>query len=891
MSLVYAPSALCFAPETTEVVLVGVGPFVRIFEGSRVSAEHKLFESSQRICGISVYGQCYMMFAEDTVKIVTFSESFSELSINSVATFEDWIVTIKPTSNTSFLAILRHGQFATFSDGVKTVTEPQTWKVATSGFIESNNEFLVGDSFGNITLTRNGTIIECHSSWGTVFGIDYKAESGEILCAYEYRTCAAWKVHDTVIENLWAESDHPSRVWGCKFLPSGPISWGEDGCVHVHDGSKRVLHLHRTKNITALASRGNEVVTGGQNAILRKLVITAPNDEVLRFELCPKPGKKEPKPPMMPLATAVLGDGTAVVGTEGGVILSLPSKEAIFEGHDGVFGWFLLVAADDLVIAASRSRHHVIRSSRRVTCFPFGGNYSAVSLAINRNFAAVIYSDNMLRIYTHDGEQKQEFALSEFTFQKPPIALTVHRDLPILAIGSHGTVIVILELDEDFSVKNKWILTSASNDGFQSLAFSQDYLFCAGRSDGMVTIFGKCGGEWMLSSCWRISNQCKSTVHIQTRDDNEAVVSVLLKEAIGIWDIATQTMMAKFDFAGQRGRLSIGVGCDSYSAVWLDHSVVCMKHDVKCIPPSYIGTRFHGLRGLCAVKVSNDVIVTGGCDRDVRVWKVVEGQIQGLGEVQAVDSGTHAVCFNPVDRLLFTGGSKEFLFVWRMDLETGRLFRQNVFTVGNGDKSWQLRITSLAVNEDNLLYVGLSDASIGIHRYNKETKEIEFIEKKQLLGVPVSGVFLDGVFAFATTVGDCYMFGRVNGVAKIRRCGVHCIRLFTHQSKIYSASSGDDGSVCISELAESGVFEKIVVETSHVGGIRALAVETTEETVKVLTFSYDQVAELNTLKPGIAEFEQIGCRNFDITVPDGEAVEFVPGGFVAFGNGIQFIHF
>ena len=890
MSLVYAPSALCFAPVSTDIVLAGVGPFIRVFDGTNVIAEHKLFGNSQRICGIHTHDDAFMVFSENVVKIVRFSESFAEVSVLHTCVFDDWVVTIKPTSLSSFLAILRHGQFCQFCDGRTTGADPQTWKVATSGFIESESEFIIGDSFGNITLNKNGRVFECHSNWGTVFAIDYKADCGEILCAYEYRTCAGWKVRENgEIEQMWADSDHPSRVWGCKFLPVGPISWGEDGCIHVHDGSKRVLHVHRTKNVTALVASGNVVVTGGQNAILRRLVIDPFDNEILRYELCAKPEKKGPKPAMMPLSVAVLADGTGVVGTEGGSILSLPSNQPVFEGGEGISGWFLLAASGNLVIGASRSRHHFIKNGNRVTCFPFGGNYAAVSLAINSELAAAIYSDNVLRLFTHEGELKRELALSECTFQKPPIALALHKELPVVAIGSHGTIIAILEFGDDFSLKNKWILTSGSNDGFQSLAFSKENLFCAGRSDGMVTIFGKCNGEWMISSCWRIANQCKSTVHVQAFGADTAIVSVLLKGAIGIWDISTQTLITRFDFDGQRGRLAITVGGDWFSSLWIDHSTVYMRHCMKCIPPCSIGTKFHGLRGLCATKVSENIIVTGACDRDVRVWRVNEGKIECLDEVQAVDSGTHAVCFNPVDQLLFTGGSKEFLFVWKMDMETGRLFRQNVFTVGNGDKSWQLRITSLAVSEENVLFIGLSDASIRVYRYLKETREIEFVEKKQLLGVPVSGAFLNGLFAFATTVGDCYMFGRVNGVAKMHKCGTHCIRLFTLQDKVYSAASGDDGTVCISELDQSGAFEKIVLETSHTGGIRALAVDTSENELKVLTYSYDQNAELNVLKPEMVDFVPVNTMNFDITVPDGEAVEFVSGGFVAYGNGIQFM--
>jgi hypothetical protein len=44
------------------------------------------------------------------------------------------------------------------------------------------------------------------------------------------------------------------------------------------------------------------------------------------------------------------------------------------------------------------------------------------------------------------------------------------------------------------------------------------------------------------------------------------------------------------------------------------------------------------MRGLSGDKMSEELIVTGSCDRDVRVWKISDEMIECVDEVKGVDS-------------------------------------------------------------------------------------------------------------------------------------------------------------------------------------------------------------------------------------------------------------
>jgi hypothetical protein len=87
---------------------------------------------------------------------------------------------------------------------------------------------------------------------------------------------------------------------------------------------------------------------------------------------------------------------------------------------------------------------------------------------------------------------------------------------------------------------------SASNDGFQGIAFPENFLDCANRLNGQVSIFAKFTTDWILKSAWQIPTQAKTAIHLQAGPHNTAVISSLIGQSIGIWDLATQTALVTF---------------------------------------------------------------------------------------------------------------------------------------------------------------------------------------------------------------------------------------------------------------------------------------------------------------------------------------------------------
>jgi hypothetical protein len=170
--------------------------------------------------------------------------------------------------------------------------------------VYSRRSFLSdGQSFWDDFDRWRSDYFEGKSSFGAVFSLDFNAARSEILSAHEFHVRARC-TGDT------------SRVWDCLFLPHSPVSFGEDSCLHIHDGTNRVLHLHRAKNITA---NGNEIVTAGQNGIVRRLIVSADAPVI-----CERPNKKGEKASLTPMSITVLHDGRAIVETAGGVILVFP---------------------------------------------------------------------------------------------------------------------------------------------------------------------------------------------------------------------------------------------------------------------------------------------------------------------------------------------------------------------------------------------------------------------------------------------------------------------------------------------------------------------------------------------------------------------------------------
>jgi WD40 repeat protein len=663
------------------------------------------------------------------------------------------------------------------------------------------------------------------------------------------------------------------------------VSFGEDGSIHVHDGTARVLHLHRSKNITAYAARGNEIITAGQNGIFRRLSIGPEVPQIQEFVLCEQRRKKEVKPPRAPRSVTVLEDGHAVIGVAGGFLIALPEDREIFRSDNDIGAIYHVVSHGNWYFAASANHWlivgHGIDFARH---FLYAETVTVISLALNAELLAVVCSDNSLRVLNHDGVEQTVLPLSDF-FMKPPVSLTVHPSAPTVAIGGHSSRICIAEFGPGFATRETAVLAAASSDGFQGLAFRDDFLYCASRSDGAVSIFSQRDGNWVLKSSWQIPAQAKTTVHLQIGPHNNALISSLIGDSVGIWDVATQTVLVTFPINVPRGQIAIYASDGRFSAAWIDKtSKVSVIHRGPSLRSYFIGVPFHGLRGLSGSKVSDSLIVTGSCDRDVRVWRISDGTVSCVDEVQGTDSGTHAVCVT--GDLVFTGGSRGMVYVWR--ITGGFLYRLHVSTLSDAKSKCKVRITAMAVSPALRLLVALSDGTLRFYDYVLNDDSLQLIETTNSVGVGISAAFANGIFAVATSRGECHFFGEISGSSSLHACGVHCVRLFEYNSVVYAASGADDGAVGICRLHASGAFPVMSIKRGHIGGVKSVAVDVTGGVCRVCSFSYDQEIRLSVVDPGAGRV--LETRELSASVPEGEFVEFVHGGVLAFGAGIQFLH-
>lgn len=946
MSLIYGPSAIAFSNISPDYYYVGVGPYIRIYKNDVLIFEHFIFPITTRIVGIAECDKYVITYASNILKILTFSSDFSSYTILMSEEFEDYVLAASideiqnPEGKISLTVILHHGQLCRVSEKIS-VSQPKVWKIVTSAYIVNRNMIISGDSFGCISIlqTDSGTEINKETEYGTVFEIDFNRNTQQILAAYEFKACGLFQFDGKKIISIWIMQNHPSRVWGCRFLSIGPVSYGEDGCIHLFkqiegddksDSNKIqniVFHLHRTKNITALASRGNEVITGGQNSLLRHLTLFDNQPEIIPYCLT-TPNPEEPKSktdkrkdPLTPFSLAIVQNGEVIVGTLGGSIYSLPSRREMLTGEE-YDGWYLMQSYQNIVFGASRSHHHYLLQVKQkedgsydyiTNIFQFPSNCAAQSLAISPKNLVASYSDNNIRIYDFDGNEKGCFSFSEY-IKKPPIAMCIHHSRPIVCIGSHSSRVVVLCFTDDFSsIDSTFLIQSASSDGFKGIIFCNDTIYTAGRTDGTVSIIGEMNGEWRLKSSWRIAAQCKAAAGIDAiklsdfNGSERPIVSVVTKEGIVFWDIETQTMVSQHPLIGVYEKLNIKfTSIETYSLAWIDHLNVLIQSNIHSIPAFSIGTSFHGLRGLCMTKLSNqngDLIATGGCDRDVKLWRVIDGNLKCVESLQAVDSGTHAVCFNVNDSLLFAGGSKEFLYVWKL-AENDQLFRLNIFEVGDNRKNYKLRVISMSLASRKRLFIGMSDASVRVFDYSLEENDLKFIKKFSLKGVPVSSNCVDfgdkEIVSFATSTGDVYWFliDKSNDeieecTQRLMNCGIHCIRSFVFNDAFYVVTAGDDGAVkiWIREKSDEPVFamrECLSIEKGHTGGTKALAIDLFEDKIKILSFSYDQKAIIYIVD--LNSFEIISSKHFCVSVTDGISCEFVKGGFVVFGFAIQYFN-
>lgn len=884
MSLVSGASCIKFYRGRTDIIASGVGPYLTFYENEKVISRFLLFEKNMKISGILFHDAIACIYSENVLKIIGLSDNLFNIEEKQKFEFEDWILSAKFISNDTITIVLRHSQFINvdLSNGEIKTRYPKDWKIATAAYIIDCDNYIVADSFGTICFNMD-KYFEKTTDYGTVFDIDYNQNTNEIITAHEFHVANLWKLNDSKLENIKCYKGYTSRVWGAKFLPIGPITYGEDGCIHLLDESETIFHLHRIKNITAFDSIGDEVVTSGQDGLIKQFKLYKHNEKPIVIQ-CNKNGKNS-KDPKFPLSIALLKNGKGLYGTVDGSVYMLPDDQPLINGNENIHGWYLIQTFGNLAFGASRSKHHFFYDGESVKIFEQTES-TCISLTLNDKYLVDVYNNNILSIKTLNSEKVLDMSISDY-FLKTPTAISIHPSKPIIGLGSHASKIVILDFEDNFSaLKSASVLTSSSNDGFRSITFSDSLLYCAGRTDGLVTIIGKMENKWCLKSIWRIPNQCRSTSHIQCVDNKELVsVTTMMKDSIGIWDINSQTMADKFKIPNQHNNFIITLNDESsYSIAWVSEGSIKFYSKLQCIPLKSFGSAFHGLRGLCLSRYNN-LIASGSCDRDIRLWKIIDGDIRCIDLVQSIDFGTHAICFNKKDSLMFSGGSKGYLYIWKLFNE--RLFRLNSFPIGDNSNKYQLRITSLTVNNENKLLVGLSDASIRIYTYDEKLNELTFIEKITLNGVPVSSFNLGDIFSIATSTGHVYWYRNEFSESKaLDRTGILNIKMFNYNEKLFTVISGED-SVKIFEITEPfDVIERLTITGGHTGGIKAISLKAEEGYLFLLTFSYDQNANVYKISPQNLTIES----QYHTTTPvtDGESAEFLDDGFVVFGSSIYY---
>lgn len=860
MSLVFGPSALCVSSDDQDIFFSGVGSFLRVYKREQIISEHLIFPSHMRIVHLSTNGSKLLSFAEDIIQVVEFSDDYSKINIVMSQTLPDWITAASFTS-TGLKAILRHGQTVFFDDNwTYSISELNDSRLLTAALIVED-QFFFGDSLGTISLLNN---FDFPTKYGIVFGLSVSPDGSKLLAA-QYKTVVMWNIVDGGLEEVWTFAYFPARVWGTSFPPIGPISYGEDGCVHIHDGTDRVLNLHRTKNVTALTFTDNKIITAGTDGLIRI------NDFPRAFP--------EPETFPMdhnPITSIVLPDMSVVCGNVDGSVYRLPLNEEIISPKEGKkVGWFILKSYENTVFGASQDRKHFFYDGKEARMFPHPENAATCALSLNSTHISVVYTDNILKVYKIDGTEIASIDLAEYFFKSPSI-VAIHPTEPFVGLGLLSVVRVInyenCEISKEFKTTSK--------DGFQAMRFINGILYTAGRTDGQVTIFSKLHDHWEKKSSWRIPELCRTTIDFSENQKNSPVISTLMKDSIAVWDMETQTCLVQFPFDGNKSRLHVCVRENQVTASWCDNKHVFIRQNVDSLSSKSIGEKFHGLRGLCS-SYTDDYLVTGGCDRDIRLWKLVP-ELKCIDWVQGIDSGHHSIAIND-QGLVFTAGQKLILNVWK--IADDKLYIKHEFNLQDYglDSICSCKIRSITISQNNRLYLCMSDVSVCIFDY--EDDDLVFIERKEVLGVPMSSSYAEEWVGVVTSSGDVYFY-KDDEEKHVRplKCGAHCIRMFSNkENRIFYILASDDGKVSIFDFETNQiVFE---IEDAHTGAAKCVDV-LCSNVLKLVSFGYDQRIQYREID--ISPFKVIEAKTYDTSIFDGETIHFYKDGFVILGAGVQY---
>lgn len=862
MALIYGPSALAFCKSDAEILVAGIGPYIRIYRKEDILSEFLIFPANMRITGLFFHNELFIVYAEDIMKIIAFKDNFLSIEIISSIQFIDWIVTARVESDNKITSVLHHGQivYSTF-DKIENLIRPSLWKIVVSAKIIDQG-IVIGDSFGTISLfnPETGKYFEANHDRGSVFDIDIKGEN--IVASYEFHTVALWKLHDDSFELISSSSPHPSRVLGAKFIGEIPVSLGEDGYMKFHDGSNSSYHLHRVKLITSFCVNDNlEIATAGFDSVIRRFY--------LPIQSIPSTFKRNDKSEQV-VNACILGDESFIIATNGGDAIKMPDNE-ILAHSNGAF--FILGSNGKLAAGASRAYDVFIYDGEKCFTSQLPRQKAPSTIAVSKFGVFVVLNDITLVVYSLTGEIILDTPLTEY-FKRPPNVAAASNDIQSLVICAHSTRITTFDFSSD--MKNIEIATriDTTSSGFSGATYADGCYYCVGRTDGVVTILAKQEKNWVIKSLYQLPGGGKSSLGVSSLKD-KIVCAALSKTGVSFYDIVNQMELGALDFGGKHLRTTFSTTFDDgiFAVYWESDCLYSSKVAIVC--GTTTSPSFHGLRGLFAQRCGDNMLLSGSCDRDIRVWSFIDNKIALEDVVQSVDSGTHAIATD--GKTVYTGGSQQLLFEW--ELSNKKLFSKRSFdltplTAGGLCKR---RVTTLCMN-DEFVFVALSDATL----YKLSRNDFSLIEKFDTPGVAMSSDYLDGVLSCATSKGSIWFNGNSQTIAK---CGIHCMKLANFVEKLIVVTSCDDGIVRIHSIGENALTLMTEIGPNHTGGVKSIDVKIDDKGLNIVSFSYDQAAYLHFIG---SDFSVIREKKFDSCISHGESVSFLDRGFAVYGTGIQY---
>ena len=308
---------------------------------------------------------------------------------------------------------------------------------------------------------------------------------------------------------------HHGKIFCLEWFPGGLISGGGDGCVHVLDKKLDILRTftfhHR---ITSLYVRGNHLLIGTQGAQIFELVDFIDTN----IEGDTRAGSR---PAMNGIGTEFqspdgrIGIEPIVSGHYDGELHAIATtpggREIVSVGEDNqICVWEMTthrLLRRALITeepshhpppprkhrsnAPTTSTHAPHQCARSVAVSPNG---KFISVGLNNGEVAVYTAHDLRRIFTHDLTQysKRQRHSSSAASRDAAVSTNPHwieciKYSPnghVVAIGTHGSVIVLLDTRDDYRVKG----VLQSHDSFiTNLDFSDDGMFLA-STDGQYNL-------------------------------------------------------------------------------------------------------------------------------------------------------------------------------------------------------------------------------------------------------------------------------------------------------------------------------------------------------------------------------------------------------------------